>query len=80
MHYHGLRSSCDTLACMLSLNDHQLDIVVTAARALSPEKRDVYLRRVAANLQIRCGRFTDTDVAQAAQAALQGLVWHEPAA
>ena len=65
----------------MSLSDHQLSLVMHAARVLAPEKRDALLQRVAANLLIRCGRasFTDADVAFAAQAALRGLV-HEPAA
>ena len=62
----------------ISLSDHQLDLVVTAARTLDPEKRDTFLRRIAAHLQ-RCGRFSDRDVSEAAQAALVGLV-QEPAA
>jgi len=32
-----------------------------------------YLERVAAHLQIRCGRFDDGDVAEAVQAARNGL-------
>jgi len=63
----------------VSLSDHQLSLVMTAARALPPEKRSDYLQRVAAHLQIRCGRYSDADVGFATQQALRGLV-HEPAA
>ena len=40
---------------------------------LPPDKRAAYLERVAAHLQIRCGRFDDGDVAEAVQAARNGL-------
>jgi hypothetical protein len=36
-----------------------------AARALPVEKRDVYLQRIAAMLNMRgCGRFTDSDLVE----------------
>ena len=64
---------------MISLSDHQLDIVSRAAAALPVEKRSDYLQRVAAHLHIRCGRYTDSDVADAAQAALANLIHHSAA-
>jgi hypothetical protein len=67
------------LAAMISLSDRQLTVVMDAARVLPPEKRSVFLERVAAYLQIQCGRFGDHDVANAAQLALRGLL-HQPAA
>jgi hypothetical protein len=60
---------------MIGLTDNQLQTIMLAAGALPPEKRGVYLQRIAAHLQIRCGRFTDQDVAM----ALHGLI-HEPTA
>jgi hypothetical protein len=64
---------------MISLSDAQLQTVMLAAGALPPEKRGVYLQRIAATL-IRCGRYTDHDVAVAAQSALRGLVQQPTAA
>ena len=64
---------------MVSLSDMQLQTVMLAAGTLPPEKRGVYLQRIAAHLQIRCGKFTDQDVVTAAQSALAGLL-HEPTA
>ena len=61
-----------------TLTARQLQIVVDAARTLAPEKRDTFLRRILAVLNLR-GRFTDDDVADAAQRALTGLA-HQPAA
>ena len=58
---------------MISLSDGQLQIVTRAAANLSPEKRGVFLERIAGELERR-GRFTDADVAAAAQRALSGLV------
>jgi hypothetical protein len=50
----------------LSLNDRQL---MAGAANLPPDKRAAYLERIAAHLQIRCGRFNDGDVANAVQSA-----------
>src|SRR5262245_48242692 len=55
----------------LSLSDHQLALVSDAAKSLSPEKRGVYLQRIAAVLELR-GRFSDDDVAVVAKLALTG--------
>jgi hypothetical protein len=60
---------------MIGLTDIQLKTVMNAARSIPVEKRDVFLRRIAAMLAMRGrGRFTDTDVADVAQLALAGLV------
>jgi hypothetical protein len=56
---------------MLALTDNRLAIVMTAARSLSPEKRSVFLQRVAAQLA-RVRRPGDADVERAAQMALRG--------
>src|SRR5512132_350856 len=48
----------------VSLSDGQLRVIMVAARALEPEKRDVYLRRVGALLNLR-GQFGDNEVAAA---------------
>jgi hypothetical protein len=48
--------------------------VVAGAADLPPDKRAAYLERVAAHLEIRCGRFNDGDVANAVQVARNGLV------
>ena len=58
---------------MLSLSDNQLEIVVSAARAVAPERRDIFLQRIAAMLKLR-GRFDDTDIAEVTALALRGLV------
>jgi hypothetical protein len=66
---------------MISLSDKQLDIVSQAARALPVEKRSDYLQRIAGDLAVRHGfRFTDRDVAAAAQTALDSLLQHADSA
>jgi predicted glycosyltransferase len=55
------------------LSDKQLDIITQVAAALPVEKRSGYLARVAAHLQIRLGRYSDDDVANAAHMALNSL-------
>jgi len=44
---------------MIGLTDEQLKIVMTAAGAIAPEKRSMFLERVGAMLKVR-HRFTDT--------------------
>ena len=62
---------------MISLSDHQLDIVSEIARALPVEKRRAYLERIAADLTVRHGlRFTDDDVSAAGQVACAILIQH----
>jgi hypothetical protein len=58
---------------VLALTDSQLQIVMTAASGLSPEKRTLFLERVAARLSLR-GRFTERDFGEAVRLALQGLI------
>jgi hypothetical protein len=66
---------------MVSLTDHQLQAVMDAARPLPVEKRDVYLRRIAAMLILRggYGRYDDADVTDVAKLAMAGLA-QQPAA
>jgi len=65
---------------MLGLTDNQLRVVMDAAKALSVEKRDLYLQRIAAMLTQRGrGHFTDADVTDVAKLARTGLA-HQPAA
>ena len=58
---------------MVSLSDHQLKTVMDAAIALGPERRDIFLQRVGAMLNMR-GRFSDGDVQDVVGLALCGLV------
>ena len=58
---------------MVSLTDPQLKIIMTAANAVSVERRGIFLERVGAMLKVR-GRFTDADVADVARLALAGLI------
>jgi hypothetical protein len=58
---------------MVSLSSRQLAIVMTAARPLPPERRDIFLQRVGAMLKLK-GRFSDADVADVAELALSGLL------
>jgi hypothetical protein len=51
----------------------QLQTVIAAAEKLSPEKRPVFLQRVAARLQLVGVRFSDDDVEKAVRAAMVGL-------
>jgi hypothetical protein len=59
---------------MLALSDSQLQVVMSAAGGLSPEKRSLFLERVAARLQLDGPRFTDTDLERAVRSALSGLI------
>ena len=58
---------------MLSLSDPQLAAVMVAASALPPEKRSLFLQRVAARLAL-CGNFNDADLDTAVHLALKGLI------
>ena len=64
---------------MLALNDSQLEIVMLAAGGLEVEKRDLFLQRVAARLQLRGPRFSDAELEAAVQSAVTGLI-HQSAA
>jgi hypothetical protein len=59
---------------MFALSDSQLQIVITAAGPLPPEKRSVFLERIAARLQLRGARFSDADLDDAVRRALYGLI------
>ena len=63
-----------------SFSNHQLQAIMTLARELDPEKRGVYLERIAAILQQRAGRHDTDDVIAAAEAALRGLLAQHTAA
>jgi hypothetical protein len=57
-----------------SLADDQLQTVMLAASPLPPERRCLFLERVAARLRL-CGPcFTDHDLDQAVRLALKGLI------
>ena len=65
---------------MLALNDHQLQLVMTAATPLSPEKRGVFLERIAGRLRLRYFQstasdpITDTDLVEEIARSLRGLI------
>jgi hypothetical protein len=59
---------------MLALSDEQLQIVMTAAGPLPPEKRGVFLERCAARLRLRGPHFTAADLEDAIRVALKGLI------
>ena len=54
---------------MISLNDAQLRVVMDG-----PEKRDVYLRRIASAFPRNGRRLSDNELARAARSALTGLI------
>jgi hypothetical protein len=58
---------------MVSLSDHQLQIIMATAADIDPERRDLYLQRVGAMLRMR-HKFTNGDVADVASLAASGLV------
>jgi hypothetical protein len=58
---------------MISLSDRQLDLVITAAAAVQPDRRGIFLERVGAMLTLR-GRFSDADVGEIVGLAKYGLV------
>jgi hypothetical protein len=66
------------MADMISLSDSQLDVVMTAATSIAPERRDIFLQRIGAMLKLR-HRFNDDDVAEVTALALCGLA-QQPAA
>ena len=60
---------------MLGLTDNQLRTVMDAAATVPVEKRDIYLRRIAAMLTMRGrGHFNDADVTDVTKLAMAGLV------
>ena len=58
----------------LALTDAQLTMIMTAASALSPDKRTVLLERVAGQLRGCSGAPSDSDLARVLEKALRGLV------
>jgi hypothetical protein len=64
----------------LRLTGTQLHLVMTAAAPIPPEKRSIFLERVAGHLwRIGYQRVRDDDVGRAVKSALRGLL-HESAA
>jgi hypothetical protein len=63
----------------LSLSDAQLKTIMVAAGSLAPEKRGLFLERVAARLELRGRHFTDIDLERAVRSALQGLLQNSAA-
>jgi hypothetical protein len=57
----------------LALTDSGLKLVMAAAGGLPPEKRSVFLQRIAAQLD-RIRRPADADIERAARLALKGLM------
>jgi hypothetical protein len=58
---------------MLALSDSQLQIVITATKAVIRDRRNLFLERVAARLLL-LNRFTDDDVRKGVQSAAGGLL------
>ena len=62
------------------LSEPQMETVITTADGLPAEKRGLFIKRVAARLQLNGSpRLTDAELDQAVRLALQGL-GHPPAA
>ena len=64
----GVREQIQPLPQMIALTDHQLKIVMDSAANLQPDRRDVFLQRVGAMLNLR-HRFDDADVAEVTKLA-----------
>lgn len=64
---------------MVALTDAQMRLVIDLGRRIPPEKRDLYLQRLAAMLKLRAGRdgYRDADVLDVAELAVFGLVHGE---
>ena len=75
----GQFRSKNMLPEMISLTNRQLQTVMNAARMLPVEKRDLYLQRIAAMLNMRGRRFSDDDLIEITRLAATGLA-HQPAA
>jgi hypothetical protein len=58
---------------MIALTDQQLQTIMATAADIAPERRDVFLQRVAAMLRLR-RPFDDSDVDEIAKLATAGLV------
>jgi hypothetical protein len=57
---------------MLALKPRHQAIIAAAAEWIPPEKRTVFLERVAVRLRLRGFRFTNADLDDAVRHALQG--------
>jgi hypothetical protein len=66
-------------AMLPTLNGYQLAIIATAADRLPPEKRDTFIDRVKARLQLHGRRPDDEVVAEAVRQALSGLIQNSAA-
>ena len=66
-------------AMLPTLNGRQLAIIATAADRLPPEKRDTFIDRVKARLQLHGRRPDDEAVAEAVRQALSGLIQNSAA-
>jgi hypothetical protein len=64
---------------MLALSDSQLQLVMGAAGSLPPEKRSLFLERVAARLELYGHRFTDIELERAVRLAFHGLIQNSAA-
>jgi hypothetical protein len=64
---------------MIALSDHQLQIVIAAAKRLPLEKRGIFLDRVVSRLSLLGSRFTGADFEAAVRLALTSLL-QRPAA
>jgi hypothetical protein len=63
---------------MLMLSEPQIEMVMTATSGLPAEKRGLFIKRVAARLQLNGTRITAADLDVAVRLAMQGLS-HTPA-
>jgi len=57
---------------MLALDNDQLATIMMAESSLPPEKRSVFLERIAARLQLRGRRFTDADLDKRSELRCKG--------
>ena len=66
---------------MVSLSDFQLRIVMDTAAGIQPDRRDIFLQRIAAMLALRGrGHFNDDDVIDVVGLATCGLIHRVDAA
>jgi hypothetical protein len=59
---------------MLALTDSQMHAVMDVAKTLPVEKRDLFLQRLGAMLELRGHRYADRHLQELAQLAACGLV------
>jgi hypothetical protein len=58
---------------MLSLSDSQMRAVMAVAKTLPVEKRDLFLQRLGAMMELRGRRYADRHLQELAQLAATGL-------